>query len=99
MAARPDVGPQPGCRGRTPALSASSGPIKEECLGRIIFLGEASLRRALREYEAHYNAERPHQDIGNRVVDLPADPRSTSLRLVAGHERLGGLLRHYRASA
>ena len=73
--------------------------IKEECLGRMIFFGEASLRRALREYVEHYNAERPHQGLGNRVVDRSPLPRSTSLRLVTGHERLGGLLRHYRASA
>ena len=73
--------------------------IKEECLGRMIFFGEASLRRALREYVEHFNQERPHQGIGNRVVDRSAVPRSTSLRSVTGHERLGGLLRHYRASA
>ena len=29
--------------------------IKEECLSRMIFFGEASLRLALRECEAHYN--------------------------------------------
>jgi len=73
--------------------------IKEECLVRMIFFGEEALRRALREFEAHYNGERPHQGIGNRAVERPAEPRSTSLRLVTGHERLGGLLRHYRASA
>ena len=73
--------------------------IKEECLGRMIFFGEASLRRAVREYVEHYNQERPHQGIGNRVVTPSAVPRSTSLRSVTGHERLGGLLRHYRASA
>ena len=73
--------------------------IKEECLGRMTFFGEASLRRALREYVAHFNQDRPHQGIGNRVVDRSPLPRSTSLRLVTGHERLGGLLRHYRASA
>lgn len=50
--------------------------IKEECLGRMIFFGEASLRRALREYEAHFNGKRPHQGIGNRVVEPRAEPRS-----------------------
>ena len=65
----------------------------------MIFFGEASLRRALREYVEHFNQERPHQGLGNRIIDGPAEPRSTSLRLVTGHDRLGGLLRHYRASA
>ena len=73
--------------------------IKEECLGRMIFFGEASLRGALREFIDHYNSERPHQGLENRVLDPPAEPRSTSLRLVTSHDRLGGLLRHYRASA
>jgi transposase InsO family protein len=29
--------------------------IKESCLDRVILIGEASLRRAIREFEAHYN--------------------------------------------
>ena len=32
--------------------------IKDECLNRMIFIGEASLRRAIREFMAHYHAER-----------------------------------------
>jgi putative transposase len=35
--------------------------IKDECLNRMIFIGEASLRRAVRELMAHYYAERNHQ--------------------------------------
>ncbi len=73
--------------------------IKEERLGRMIFFGEASLRRALREYVAHFNAERPYPGLGNRIIDRPAEPRSTSLRLVTGHDRLGDLLRYSSASA
>ena len=61
--------------------------------------GEGWLPGEFRAYEAQHNEERPHQGIGNRTVVGPAKPRSTSLRLVIGHERLGGLLRHCRASA
>ena len=32
--------------------------IKEKCLGRMIFVGQASLRRAISEYMAHYHSER-----------------------------------------
>ncbi len=53
-----------------------------------------SLHRALREYAEHYNAERPHQGVGNRTLRTVAGPFSTTLANVAGHERLGGLLRH-----
>ncbi|MEL6431329.1 MAG: integrase core domain-containing protein [Planctomycetota bacterium] len=73
--------------------------IKEECLGRMIFFGEASHRSALREYVAHYNAERPHQGVGNRVLDMRRGPRSTLLKAVTREQRLGGLLSHYRPSA
>jgi hypothetical protein len=43
--------------------------IKEECLSRMIRFGVASLRRALREYVAHYHAERNHQGVGNRLLE------------------------------
>ena len=74
--------------------------IKEECLGRMVFFGEASLLRALREYAAHYNAERPHQGVGNRVLrPKPRAIEPAPRRHVESRDRLGGLLRHYRRSA
>ena len=35
--------------------------IKEECLRKMIFVGRASLRRAITEYMTHYHEERNHQ--------------------------------------
>jgi ABC transporter substrate binding protein (PQQ-dependent alcohol dehydrogenase system) len=35
--------------------------VKEECLSKLILIGERSLRRALSAYVAHYHAERNHQ--------------------------------------
>ncbi|MGD2073734.1 MAG: integrase core domain-containing protein [Gammaproteobacteria bacterium] len=43
--------------------------VKDECLDRMILFGEASLRRALREYVAHFRSERNHQDVGNRLLE------------------------------
>ena len=71
--------------------------IKEECLSRMIFFGEPSLRRALQEYVEHYHRERPHQGIGNELIE--AGPRPTTGNDVRCDERLGGLLRHYRRAA
>jgi transposase InsO family protein len=51
--------------------------IKEECLDRMILLGEPMLRRAIAEYVAHYNAERTHQGLGNRRIE-PLAPDSSS---------------------
>jgi hypothetical protein len=68
--------------------------IKEECLNRIIFFGETSLRRAIREYMAHHQAERNHQGKGNRLLEPLATgcPAHGSIR---HRERLGGMLNYY----
>jgi len=70
--------------------------IKSECLNRMMFFGEASLRRAVREYLQHYHEERPHQGLGNDM--LTSAPRSTEGEIRCT-ERLGGLLKHYARAA
>jgi transposase InsO family protein len=57
-------------------------------------LGEAHLRSAVREYVAHYNSERPHQGLDNRLV-LPRDGPPRSDGAVHRSERLGGMLKSY----
>jgi transposase InsO family protein len=87
---------------RSPNLNAYAErfvrSIKSECLGRVIPIGEAHLRRAVREYVAHYHGERNHQGIGNRLIDEPVDAfrRRGSIEC---RERLGGLVRYYRRAA
>jgi putative transposase len=66
--------------------------VKEECLSKVILLGECSLRRALREYVEHYHAERNHQGKGN-VLLFPRDTDVRHEAPVQCRERLGGLLR------
>ena len=51
--------------------------IKDECLDRMILFGEASLRRALREYVMHFRRERNHQGVGNRLLERCATGNST----------------------
>ncbi|MFT4540323.1 MAG: transposase InsO family protein [Planctomycetota bacterium] len=41
--------------------------IKSECLNRMIFFGEASLRKAVKNYVAHYHGERAHQGLGTNA--------------------------------
>jgi hypothetical protein len=57
---------------RSPNLNAYAErfvrSIKDECLNRMIFFGERSLRKATREYAAHYHRERNHQGIDNRLI-------------------------------
>jgi transposase InsO family protein len=60
------------CPARAPNCNAFAErfvrSIKDECLDRVILFGETSLRRALREYVAHYHTERNHQGVGNRLL-------------------------------
>ncbi|MEJ2378835.1 MAG: integrase core domain-containing protein [Pseudolabrys sp.] len=72
--------------------------VKEECLSKVILLGERSLRRALSEYVEHYHVERNHQGKGN-VVLFPRGPNIRCERPVECRERLGGLLRYYHREA
>jgi hypothetical protein len=68
--------------------------IKDECLSRMIFIGQASLRRAAAEYMDHHHRERNHQGIGNRLICAPEVPQSSG-RQVRRRSRLGGLLNFY----
>jgi len=68
--------------------------IKDECLDRMIFVGQATLRRAV----DHYLTERNHQGLNNRLI------RGT--RTVAANDgfvhrraRLGGMLNYYYRAA
>ncbi|MSR47413.1 MAG: transposase [Planctomycetes bacterium] len=68
--------------------------IKSECLSRMIFIGAGSLRHALAEFVAHYTAERPHQGIGNVLIE-PGPVEDAMTGRVANRRRLGGLLSYY----
>jgi len=46
--------------------------VKNECLSKLILIGERSLRRALSEYVDHYHTERNHQGMDN-ILLLPRD--------------------------
>jgi len=67
--------------------------VKGECLDRMILFGECHLRRALREFVAHYQRERNHQVLGNELIDGMS---STTLDGgIRRRPRLGGLLNFY----
>ncbi len=72
--------------------------VKTECLDKMILFGEASLRRALREYGIHFHAERPHQGLGNEIIAHEQSTGSPTGEVVES-ERLGALLRHYHRAA
>jgi hypothetical protein len=69
---------------------------QEECLDRIIPLGERHFRRALHEYVAHYHLERNHQGLGNALID---GGKARSVGPIRRRPRLGGLLNYYERAA
>ena len=87
---------------RSPNLNAYAErfvrSIKDECLSRMIFFGERSLRKATREYAAHYHRERNHQGIDNRLIEPSVYAESPSSAIECA-QRLGGMLRFYHRAA
>ena len=83
--------------------------LKSECLNRMIFFGERSLRKAVNEYVEHYHQERNHQGLENQLIEpiiaeLVSTSESSDEALVETlpiqcRERLGGLLRYYHRAA
>ncbi len=86
---------------RSPNLNAFAerfvGSVRRECLSKIIPLGERHLRRILVEYLAHYHTERPHQGVGNRLLEPVAAVNGGGP--VQCTERLGGVLKFYSRAA
>ena len=78
---------------RKPASLASQVP------GKLILVGESSLRRALQQYLLHYHEERNHQGKENRIL-FPFHPKARRKEgAVQCRERLGGLLKYYEREA
>ena len=72
--------------------------IKEECLHRVVLLGERHLRRSIEEFVAHYHAERNHQGLGNELI-RPLNG-TDGHGAVRRRPRMGGVLNvYYQAAA
>jgi len=89
---------------RSPNLNAIAErwvrSVKEECLSKPILFGEASLKRALTEFQEHYHAERNHQGKGNkRLFPQPTPLKSSPRGRVRCQERLVWLLKYYQREA
>lgn len=76
----------------TPVIERFIRSIKAECLNKMLIFGEAHLKYVVSSYIDHYHQERPHQGIGNQIIDpLPQGDGE-----IICQERLGGLLKSYR---
>jgi len=89
---------------RSPNLNAHlerwNRSVKEECLSKMIWFGEASLRQVLSNYVSHFHTERNHQGKDNVILfPLPADRIAEPTGEIRMRERLGGLLKFYHGEA
>jgi len=66
--------------------------IKEECLDRMIPIGERHFQRAVREFVEHDHQEQNHQGLQNALT--AGTPASGAVGRVHRRPRLGGLLNY-----
>jgi len=71
--------------------------ITEECLDRLIPIGERHFQRAVREFVEHYHRERNHQGLNNALI--AGAPAIGTVGRIRRHPRLGGLLNYYDRAA
>ncbi len=87
---------------RSPNLNAYAErfvrSIKDECLNRMILVGQGSLRRAISQFVAHYHIERNHQGLSNRLIQPEFAPATSSAQ-IKRRQRLGGMLSYYHGAA
>ena len=76
----------------------SSALWQEECLSRVVPLGEGHVRLLVGEYVDHDHRERNHQGLDNQLLQRPPPPVSLAAD-VERRERLGGLLNFYHREA
>jgi putative transposase len=67
--------------------------LKEECLNRVVPMGERHFRRTMLEFVEHDHRERNHQGLDNELIDGHSPPGPASR--IRRRQRLGGLLNYY----
>ncbi len=88
---------------KSPNLNAFAerfvGSVRRECLDKRVILGERHLREVLRQFLLHYNYERTHQGIGNRLIVPTLAAAANDNAPVRRTKRIGGLLSYYHRDA
>ena len=78
------------------------GSLRRECLDWILIVHRHQLEGVLREYVDHYNAHRPHRNLGLRPPDAAPTPLAAARASPAQVRRcdhLGGLIHEYELAA
>lgn len=85
---------------RSPNLNAHAErfvrSVRDECLSKVVPLGEMHLRELIREYIVHYHAERNHQSLDNALIE---NDNSATTGRITRRKRIGGVLNFYYRTA
>ncbi|SMD18356.1 integrase core domain-containing protein [Lentzea albidocapillata] len=77
--------------------------LRAELLDRTLIWNQTHLRRALREYERHYNEHRTHRSLAAaaplRILPEPLKPSQIERLTVDRQDRLGGVIHEYHHAA
>ena len=94
---------------KIPAQSPNCNPhaerfvktIKYECLNHFIFFSERHLRYVVKEFLAHYLAERFHQGLGGQLIKAQAGSANNNGTngAIMRRSRLGSFLNYYHREA
>jgi putative transposase len=74
------------------------GTLRRECLDHLFILGEAHLKRILKQYVKYYNQQRPHQGIEQNLPE-PKSGQPISTGKILAFPVLGGLHHNYERAA
>jgi len=71
--------------------------IRYECLDQLVLFGERHLRYVVKEFMAHYHAERFHQGLGGQLIQRPVGPvnENGAHGKIVCRSRLGEILNSY----
>jgi len=76
--------------------------VRRECLGHLLILHEDQLRRVLRAYCTYFNEARPHQGIGQAILNAAGQESASHAPAASAVESipiLGGLHHDYQRAA
>ncbi len=68
--------------------------VREECLDKLLIVGERHLHRVLATYESYYNQDRPHQGL-DQNCPVPFQRSTASDGPIERRDILGGVLHDY----
>ena len=72
--------------------------LKNGLFRKIVVMDVVGLEAVCSEFLDHYHNERPHQGLGNQLINPPANP-PLPIGKVIRHDRLGGSIHHYARAA